>query len=1333
MQKTLKSFFASRARSRSRRTRRGSFGRAGHISRATSTPEVLENRTLLAAQLVSSDMTTRTVTPGETIQVPVLYQTLDDTNTPAALQANLLSSNLHFDADALTFVETTTTSIFLEGIQVVPNATRLESDATVTGDDGDADTETVLVSSYSDSDFALFLGWPNTASASPLQLYVATFTVNAGFSGSTNINFSANATGNVIGQSAQFEFQSQSLTLQTATLPSVSISDAPSVVEGGSSVFTVTLSEASASTVTVTYSTASGGGANGATSGTDFTAQTNQTLTFNPGETTKTITVQTTDDTSDEPDETFNVNLLNATNATIADGQGIGTILDDDEPALPTLSIADAPSVTEGNTATFIVSLSADPSSAVTVSFATSDGTGASGAASGTDYTQASGTLTFNSGGPLTQQVTVSTIDDSTVETTETFHVDLSNATNATIADDRGLGTILDNDFPVVSISDAPAVTEGGDAVFTVSLDRVSTTTVSVSYSSSDDSATAGSDYSAASGSLTFNPGETQKTITVATIDDSADELTETFHVDLTSATNATIGNSSGLGTINDNDVPTLSISDAQAVVEGNDAVFTVTISTSPAAAVTVTYAAADGSGADGATVGSDFDQTTGSLTFTPGGPLTQQVTVSTINDGDEELTESFVVDLSQAVGATILVGQGTGTILDNDGENAFGMIHGRKWNDLNGDGQRTSNEPWLNGWTIQLVDANGNVVDTQVTADNDINNDNQIDPETESGWYWFNALPGTYTLQEVVQAGWQQTAPGNRLAEVAFQLDSEKEFRATANNFQNWGGRGEKWFLGNDGWYFITPDGALFDWDGSPRTNLTGDLVDTFSPAYHADIALLHSAAVVEVTQYTVVAGETLTDVNFGNQNIVESGSIHGRKWNDLNGDGQRTSDEPWLNGWTIELVNADGVVVQTTVTMNHDLNSDGVIDPETESGWYWLTDVTPGEWIVREQSQAGWNQTSASDPVAVEAYNLDTELNLRFSRSLFPNWGGLNERWMLGDNDNWYYITPNGDLFRWNGSPRSALSGDLVATLSPAYHEVPSRLFEARNPYEVRVLVGPGEIVNDVNFGNQQDEGPPEVDFQGSGNVTVRRSGNDLILSGDQAGNGVIVFVDATGRLTVGGLGDTTIGGQDQPYIVEGWSGVPGSLVADLAGGNDGIVLQDIQIGGNLTINTDGGNDTVLLDEVDVAGNLDVRSSSGNNSIFANDTQVGGQALVNLGGGNDALWTNELSVGGSTTVRTGAGIDVFGIVDSEFQRDVLLATDGGVDWGVLVGANRFGANVTADGGAKFDAISVDAATQARGRVSIRSFENTVPDVDALLEEIMQDLADVGLDGLLK
>src|SRR5207244_2738164 len=135
-------------------------------------------------------------------------------------------------------------------------------------------------------------------------------------------------------------------------------------------VFTVTLSSASSQTVTVDYTTADGT----ANAPTDYLA-TPGTLTFDPGVTSQTIMVAVKGDVVIEPDETFSVDLTNPINATVADGQGVGTIRNDDV----TISITDV-SVTEGNSgtvnATFTVTLSPpQPWGSVTVNYATADGT----------------------------------------------------------------------------------------------------------------------------------------------------------------------------------------------------------------------------------------------------------------------------------------------------------------------------------------------------------------------------------------------------------------------------------------------------------------------------------------------------------------------------------------------------------------------------------------------------------------------------------------------------------------------------------------------------------------------------------------------------------------------------------------------------------------------------------------------------------------------------------------------------------------------------------------------------------------------------------------------
>jgi uncharacterized repeat protein (TIGR03803 family) len=130
----------------------------------------------------------------------------------------------------------------------------------------------------------------------------------------------------------------------TPFAPTVSINEV-SITEGNAGTviasFTVSLSAASGQTVTVSAATSNGR----ATAGSDYLAAGPATLTFNPGDTTKTFSVTVSGDTADEPNETFTVTLSGATNATISDGTGLGTILDDD--VVPAVSIGTATLITK--------------------------------------------------------------------------------------------------------------------------------------------------------------------------------------------------------------------------------------------------------------------------------------------------------------------------------------------------------------------------------------------------------------------------------------------------------------------------------------------------------------------------------------------------------------------------------------------------------------------------------------------------------------------------------------------------------------------------------------------------------------------------------------------------------------------------------------------------------------------------------------------------------------------------------------------------------------------------------------------------------------------------
>jgi len=224
---------------------------------------------------------------------------------------------------------------------------------------------------------------------------------------------------------------------------------------------------------------------------------------------------------------------------------------------LPTISIASASAAESVNGVAgaieFKVTLSAPLTEQITVNYGTAGGT----AAAGVDYTSTSGTLTFIPG-DIEEIVRVNLINDNLVEPNETFFVDLSGISSSAVAlgTGRATGTIVNDDSTQISINDVAALESAGTFRFTVSLSRPSTSTVSVRVATANGTAKSGKtgDYTAISGTLSFAPGVVSQTVSVTVRNDTTVEPNETFFVNLSSATGATIADSQGIGTILDDD-----------------------------------------------------------------------------------------------------------------------------------------------------------------------------------------------------------------------------------------------------------------------------------------------------------------------------------------------------------------------------------------------------------------------------------------------------------------------------------------------------------------------------------------------------------------------------------------------------------------------------------------------------------------------------------------------------------------------------------------------------------------------------------------------------------
>lgn len=221
----------------------------------------------------------------------------------------------------------------------------------------------------------------------------------------------------------------------------------------------------------------------------------------------------------------------------------------------PAISVSDV-TLTEGTGAAtsfgFTVGLSSASSKTVKVTFATANAT--AGAAS--DYTARSGTLTF-APGETSKTVNVAVTADNLVEPDETFYLNLSVPVNAVLDDGKGLATIVNDDATSISINNV-SLDEGNSGttpfVFTVTLSNPNTQTVTVDYATANDSALAGADYVAVSGTLTFAPGILSKTVTVQVNGNTTFEPAKIFRVNLSNPDNADLGTTPGTGTITNDD-----------------------------------------------------------------------------------------------------------------------------------------------------------------------------------------------------------------------------------------------------------------------------------------------------------------------------------------------------------------------------------------------------------------------------------------------------------------------------------------------------------------------------------------------------------------------------------------------------------------------------------------------------------------------------------------------------------------------------------------------------------------------------------------------------------
>lgn len=367
--------------------------------------------------------------------------------------------------------------------------------------------------------------------------------------------------------------------------------------------FDVTLTDAggapfvSGKTVTVTINTTGGT----ATAGSDFTAISNQTVTFAPGVTSQTVSVTILPDMVNEANQTVVVTIsapLTNTNISVGNDTATGTINDDDDITIAIVSGATL--AVEGDTGVttplgFGLTASGPSEQMITVDFVTVAAAGMGAATAGTDFTEITTPMNVNFApdvnSPPTAIANVDVLGDLATELNETFGVNLNSVVTGrgvTIgAQSMSTGTITDDDAVTISIApNAGAVTEGSPLTFDVTVSGKPGVTIGqtinvnlgTNFTVSGDPAEAG-DIGTLTTPITFaeaTPTTLTMTAMLPTIDDSSapvNEANEEVNVTIDSVTGngvTTGAPSSALGTINDDD-------DIMLVITNNPGVFTIT------------------------------------------------------------------------------------------------------------------------------------------------------------------------------------------------------------------------------------------------------------------------------------------------------------------------------------------------------------------------------------------------------------------------------------------------------------------------------------------------------------------------------------------------------------------------------------------------------------------------------------------------------------------------------------------------------------------------------------------------------------------------------------
>ncbi len=272
---------------------------------------------------------------------------------------------------------------------------------------------------------------------------------------------------------------------------------------------------------------------------------------------------------------------------------------------------------------------------------------------------------------------------------------------------------------------------------------------------------------------------------------------------------------------------------------------------------------------------------------------------------------------------------------------------------------------------------------------------------------------------------------PSLVVARRAYRIDAAMGFASAGSYATNWGGRGEKWFInGSRGWFYIELDGTIVRWDG--QRPIGGDVVGVLSPEYHAEPNRLLDAH--DPDAYACDGGpEAYTAYDLDRALELTFAGSYAENWGGL---GERWMFSSATNRW--HYITPNGDVFRwlrnsspATGTLAGTLSADFHADPSRLH-----EAVLP---------TAGFCEGDLAGPgLGALAAQTDTELGLYKNRSYYNNWAGMNEKWMASRSGSWFYLLPNGALYRWSNG-QTPVEGELITTFDADYYENPAMLHEA------------------------------------------------------------------------------------------------------------------------------------------------------------------------------------------------------------------------------------------------------------------------------------------------